>query len=502
MTPLGSILDWLARPESFPERPSNVELIQTDETVVALAGEKAYKLCLPVKSDDRDLSTPALREKSLQRELRLNRRLGGDIYLDVCPIYSTGEDWSFDESGSPVDFLLRMKRLPADRMLRSAMSTGGLGEEDLDSLGDLLAEFYSSAKPVARSLKGKSTEGLQIAIHQAVAAVAEVSDCRDELALIEPALLIYLARHQDVFEKRATQGRTRECHGDLRIDHLCMVRPPIVIGSVDSKDRPRQIDVLSDLAVLLVDTEFAGHGDIGWRVWERLAGRLNEPVDQPLLFFYRAYRAFMLSRREAMRLEPKQAAIARWLEIAAHHSRAIHQPRLFVTVGLMGTGKTTLSEAMESDLGVTRLSSEEMSKELYPPGTDGKSNANRMNPEHRDRIYGELLVRIERALSKGISIVVDGTYLHRRHREGVMELASKMGIVPMFLECRLAKSETIARLDRRYKKNRIRPGSRPELLEEQSLIYEPPDEIPSENVLVLNMNQPVPRLVEIVRESL
>jgi predicted kinase len=281
-----------------------------------------------------------------------------------------------------------------------------------------------------------------------------------------------------------------------------MVRPPIVIGSVDSKDRSRQIDVLSDLAVLLVDTEFAGHGDVGWRVWQRLASRLNESVDQPLLFFYRSYRALLMARREALRPQPNPMAIARWLEIAVHHSRSIHQPRLFVTVGLMGTGKTTLSEAMESDLGVTRLSSEEVSKELYPPGAEGKANANRMNPEHRDRIYGELLVRIEHALAKGISLVVDGTYLHRRHREGVMELASRMGIVPMFLECRLAKSETIARLDRRYKKNRIRPGSRPELLDEQSLIYEPPDELPAENVLVLNMNQPVPRLVEIVRESL
>jgi aminoglycoside phosphotransferase family enzyme/predicted kinase len=502
MTPAGSMLDWLSRPESYPDGSGGVEIITTDESVIALVGEMVYKVCLPVKSDDRDLSTPALREKSLQRELRLNRRLGGDIYLDVLAISRSDDGWTFGGDGAAVEYALRMKRLAADRMMPSLLASGSVTEEDLDSLGDLLAEFYSSAKTVSRSAKMEPTEAIESAIHQAMAPLQESHADRDQLARIEPALLLFVCQHRELFEKRFVQGKIRECHGDLRSDHICLVRPPIVIGSIDSKDRPRQIDILSDLAVLLVDTEFAGHGDIGWRVWQRLAGRLNEPIDSSLLFFYRSFRAMMLARREAIRENPDDAVLARWLEIAAHHARSIHQPRLFVTVGLMGTGKTTLSEALVNDLGLTRLSSEDVGNVLYPSGAEGKSKANRLNPEHRDRIYGDLLGQIESALTKGISVVVDGSYLQRRHREAVLELASRLGIVPLFLECRLAKSETIARLDRRYKKNRTRPGSRPELLEDQSGLYEPPDELPAENVLVLNMNQPVPRLVEIVRESL
>ncbi|MBY0588686.1 AAA family ATPase [bacterium] len=502
MTPAGPLAEWLSRPEVFPGPVDAVEIITTHEAVVALAGDFAYKICLPVKNDDRDLSTAVLREKSLQREIRLNRRLGGDIYLDVMPIVESDTGRILGGEGIAVDYALRMKRLPADRMMPLLLQQGMITDDDLDSLGDLLAEFYSSAKTLSRSPKVEPIEAVESSIRLAISLLSDAGADHDSLAQIEPALLMFVSQNQEIFEKRWTQGKVRECHGDLRIEHLCLVKPPIAIGSIDSKDRPRQIDILSDLAVLLVDAEFAGHGDVGWRVWQRLAHRLNEPIDSPLLFFYRSFRALMLAKREASTDTPRAPLLARWLEIAVHHARSIHRPRLLVTVGLMGTGKTTLTEALVSEWGVTRFSSEEVGNALYPTGTEGKSHANRLNPDHRDRIYGELLNQVQSTLLKGISVVVDGSYLQRRHREAVLEMAAKMEIVPLFLECRLVKSETIARLDRRYKKNRTRPGSRPELLEDQSGLYEPPDELPTENVLVLNMNQPVPRLVQIVRESL
>ena len=113
-----------------------------------------------------------------------------------------------------------------------------------------------------------------------------------------------------------------------------------------------------------------------------------------------------------------------------------------------------------------------------------------------------MLVQAEDRLAHGGSVVLDGRYLKRAQRHAAVELADRMGARILFLDLRVSKSDAIARLTQRFRKDRTNPGARPELYDEQRAEMEPLDDLPSSLVLSLNAAQPVPALVDEVLESL
>ena len=63
-----------------------VVLRETHMSWVFLAGDRVYKLKKPVRFPYLDFSTLAQREAACRAELKLNRRLARDVYLDVKPL--------------------------------------------------------------------------------------------------------------------------------------------------------------------------------------------------------------------------------------------------------------------------------------------------------------------------------------------------------------------------------------------------------------------------------
>src|SRR5687767_6232887 len=122
-----SIAQWLARTESYPHAPSHVEVIETHISRVFLAGPLVYKLKKPVRFDFLDFSTPQKREQACRAELRLNRRLAPQAYLDVVPITRTAHgEFRLGGEGEPLDWLVQMRRLPTDQTLEALHRRGEL----------------------------------------------------------------------------------------------------------------------------------------------------------------------------------------------------------------------------------------------------------------------------------------------------------------------------------------------------------------------------------------
>ncbi|MFW6125464.1 MAG: hypothetical protein ACOC46_04885, partial [Pirellulales bacterium] len=94
-----------------------VELRETHISHVFLAGDYAYKVKKPVKFDFLDFSTLQQRERYCGRELRLNRRLAPDVYLEVLPITLHDGGLRLDGDGEVVEWCLKMRRLPEAEML-------------------------------------------------------------------------------------------------------------------------------------------------------------------------------------------------------------------------------------------------------------------------------------------------------------------------------------------------------------------------------------------------
>ncbi|MGL4465563.1 MAG: AAA family ATPase, partial [Planctomycetia bacterium] len=187
----------------------------------------------------------------------------------------------------------------------------------------------------------------------------------------------------------------------------------------------------------------------------------------------------------------------RYLEYAAETAARFYKPRLLVMVGLMGTGKSTLATALAKELGIRRIAAEDVRRETAQsaprpaPGSDLFQT-----------VYLEMIARAEAVLARGASIILDATFLRAEDRGLAVELAERTGAKPLFLVCVVADADAISRLDQRYRRDRTNQECRPELYDDQREAYERPVELPTEWVLSLHTNQPIPDLVEAVLVAL
>ncbi|MCA6114640.1 hypothetical protein J6524_06865 [Bradyrhizobium sp. WSM 1738] len=104
--PLHDKVDFLSRRNGYPEGAATVATRETHMSWVFLVGDKVYKLKKPVRFPYLDFSSAAKREAACRAELRLNRRLARDIYLDVLPLI---------RSSAMANFRLRPQRVRSPR---------------------------------------------------------------------------------------------------------------------------------------------------------------------------------------------------------------------------------------------------------------------------------------------------------------------------------------------------------------------------------------------------
>src|SRR5579871_6514442 len=135
-------LHELRDPACYPEAPARVELAETHISCVLLTERTVYKLKKPVDFGFVDYSTLALRRRFCEREVELNRRLTRDIYLGVVPLVQTRDGLRFGAPGRPVDWAVRMRRVPDDALWSHRLAEGRMDSADLERLAAVLARFH------------------------------------------------------------------------------------------------------------------------------------------------------------------------------------------------------------------------------------------------------------------------------------------------------------------------------------------------------------------------
>jgi aminoglycoside phosphotransferase family enzyme len=143
-----AVIAFLSNPASHGV-PGPVVRIDTSAAVIFLAGERAIKLKRAVRYPYLDFSGAARRKAVCEAELALNRRTAPDLYLAVEPVGRLGDGTLALGRGDPVDWVVVMRRFPADclfdAMARSHRLTGPL----LRDLADGIAAFHDGAAIVA-----------------------------------------------------------------------------------------------------------------------------------------------------------------------------------------------------------------------------------------------------------------------------------------------------------------------------------------------------------------
>lgn len=315
-------LQFLAAPATYratDAEASSVEIVETHMAWVFLAGERVWKLKKPVRAPYLDYSTLAAREHACREELRLNARLAPGVYLGLDALCWDGRSLSLapeaarDRGGRTLDWLVRMRRLPHARMLDTLLALGSATEDDIDALGDTLVAFYRRARPlppdpdacVARFGREHATNAAMLSDPRF--ALRDARDALDRFGLA-------LARAEGLLRARCLQGRWVDGHGDLRPEHVCLVRPPAIIDALEFDAALRRLDPFEEIALLGVECELAGAPWVGPRLARTLAGALDDAGGTALLPLYRAYRALLRARLAvAHLLEPQPRRPEHWI---------------------------------------------------------------------------------------------------------------------------------------------------------------------------------------------
>lgn len=510
-----SLLEFLADPRNYPEAPKEITRLETATSWLFFSDTSVYKFKKPVRFNGLDYSTLAARERACQREVRLNECLARGVYDRILPVFDRSGSLSFEGEGDAREVGLKMHRIPSESLLDRRLAGGEVTQAQISAICGALTTFYRSAKSGEKIARAGAPATLAQSIHAALNVVRTRQPDEPRWGMIENALLEYLAIHRKRFEARAAQGKVRDGHGDLRAAHVALTDPPIILDRVEYNDRARHLDVVADVASLLFDLEVLERADLSEAIWRALAEELDETDVGDLLDFYRAHAGLRRCKRlaEAVdsleELSPEDRSLFdRYLERAGRCCQRFHHPRLFLTTGLMGTGKSTLAQALSQELGLERISAEEVFAEqteksraetetASPPVSRAASPCDRLAD-----IYLSMNESARKALRLGQSVILDGRFVTREQRSKAIALAADLRIEPLVLECRLSKNDAIARLDRRFRKNRTRAGCRPELYEDQQKHFEPLDDIPADQILSLGTHQPVLALVQQVIERM
>jgi aminoglycoside phosphotransferase family enzyme len=309
-------LAFLARPESYPERPARVEIVETHMSCVFLLERHAYKLKKPVRRDFLDFSTVEARLADSTEELRLNRRLSPDVYLGIVALTrDVAGRLALAGEGHVVDWLVRMRRLPAERMLDRALASGRACLDDARRLGAVLARFYGRERPIAFA-GGAYHERLVRDVRASAAELRRTDDVDCErVAAVERDLLAFLEGARDAVERRAGERRIVEVHGDLRPEHVDLGPPVLVIDCLEFNRDMRILDPLDELGFLALECELRGAPWFGEAVLESYARTARDPAPPGLVGFYRSSRAFLRAKLAAWHTrEPGSRGAAHWRE--------------------------------------------------------------------------------------------------------------------------------------------------------------------------------------------
>ncbi|HXV28927.1 MAG TPA: hypothetical protein VD840_01220 [Sinorhizobium sp.] len=298
MTALDAKLRFLADPASYPEPPGRIQAKETHMSWVFIADDWVLKLKKPVKRSFLDFSTIAARKFYCDEELRLNRRLARETYRTVRPLYSseTG-DLTFEPTTRVADWLVEMRRLPANEMLDARIAANRITSEEISRIADRLARFYFERRPEIAD--GPAYLRHLLEEHE----INRVTLLRPEFDLAAfdvDALITWvgagLCDMRGSIEARITQGKIVEGHGDLRPEHVCLIEPPQIIDCLEFNRSMRIIDPYDELNYLGLECEVLGAGWIRPLLLSALERTIGNRPDERLIALYGGFRALLRAR--------------------------------------------------------------------------------------------------------------------------------------------------------------------------------------------------------------
>jgi len=447
----------LLRAAAFPHATAEIRYLETHISWVVLTGSYAYKIKKPVTLRFLDFSTIELRKYYCDEELRLNRRWAPDLYLGVVEIRGSRESATIEGDGPLIDHAVKMIQFPQSARLDAQLAADTLDYDDMRSLATMLAAKHRDADV-------KKPHMLDSVRRPMLDNFDDIAEHYDQTRLqgLKAWTITALNRLQSILEDRRNHGFIRECHGDLHLANLVRLETGITaFDCVEFSARLRDIDVISDVAFLVMDLVARRRSDLAY---EFLNGYLEFSGDYEGMHLFDLYfvyhcliRAKISAIRGSERPNPLEARVdERELLhcLAVARDRISRPPPIVVGMhGFSGSGKTWTSDRLLRAIPAVRVRSDVERKRLHGYGNTESSDSavgrGLYTSAASIAVYERLAEITTTLLESGHSTIVDASFLKLTERNRFRDLANRLGAKLLMIDTRASKSVLVARLKAR-----------------------------------------------------
>ena len=436
---------FLSDPATFGLSNARVDRIDTHAASVFLAGDRAYKIKRAVRYPYLDFSTVEQRAEACERELSLNRRSAPNLYLETRPIVrdETGT-LRFDGRGDVVEWVLVMRRFDQDCLFDRMAQENKLNDQMMVELTEEILNFHAGLEPITeKGVSGGESGRVAEIFEDVVTELAKRADLypKDSLQSFDRAWQIRIAALKGQLDGRRTGGKVRWCHGDLHLGNICLYDGrPTLFDCLEFSEDMATIDVLYDLAFLLMDLEHRGLLPLANLVLNRYLRDAEDLEGLALLPLYLSARAAIRAMVSAS-AEPAQYDAARRAALRRNGRRYFEQARgvlrpssarLVAVGGLSGSGKTTLARELAPEIGpspgAVHICSDLLRKQIMGVDALERLPVEAYAPDMHARVYDEMLNRARRVLAAGHGVVLDGVHGQADSRMAAARLAAEAGV--------------------------------------------------------------------------
>lgn len=456
-----TLLNALQDPALYDHPVSDFMLMETHSSWVLLTGDFVYKIKKPVNFGFLDYSTLEQRAHYCAEELRLNRRLAPDLYLDIVPVRGSETDPSLRGEGPIIEYMVKTRQFRQEDLLGNLQRAGGLLPRHIDALAATLAAFHQRIERAAADTPWGEPEQVHAPVAQNFEQIRQLLTDPADLAQLEQLEHWAHTTFQRLIPQlaqRKADGLIRECHGDIYLDNVTLIDGQVTLfDCIEFNDAFRWIDVMSDVAFMAMDLEDRGLPQLSRRFVNAWLEHTGDYAGLAVLNYYKAYRAMVRAKVALLRLahgelsaQERAQVLARYHSYTALAESYCNIPQRFglLTHGVSGSGKSTVSEALVERLGAVRIRSDVERKRL----AESRDTRTLYSEGVNEQTYARLAELADVILAAGYPVIVDATHLQRAQRSQSRQAIESQGVPCAILHCHAPLDTIEIRLNERQRK--------------------------------------------------
>ncbi len=489
--------------DAYPHPVQTIKLIETHISWVLLTGRYAYKIKKPVDLEFVDFSSLALRKHFCEEEVRLNRRLAPDLYLGVVVVAGSPGSPKLGGEGPAIEYAVKMRQFDHRATLDRLLARDQLTSNELGAFAAELARFHLGLPPCPADWQHGSPANFSRAAglnYQQLQPLLQETQDLDKLKSIQRWSDKHLLALEPYMRERKSAGWVREGHGDLHTANIVRIKDRLIaFDCLEFNGDFRWLDVISEVSFLGMDLAARNREDLAFWLFNRYLETTADYRSATLIDLYRVYYCVVRAKVAALTAAQTHAAhsevvaqpaTADYLDLAVRLTKK-PRPKLLITHGLSGSGKTWLTDRLLARITAIRLRADLIRKSIHGLATEFDSHsgiesglytaaATQLTYDHLAQLAGELL-------AANLTVIVDAACLKAWQRKLFATVAEERGVTWRILDCQAPTSVLRQRIEARRTAGKDASEADLTVLDHQIQTHEPLMEIEREHAVTVSM---------------